>query len=33
MLKKAIVKVLPGVKKVEFPTYTKDITGSIEPWD
>ena len=33
MLKKAIVKVLPGVKKVELPTYTKDITGSIEPWD
>ncbi len=33
MLKKAIVKVLPGVKKVELPTYTKDITGNIEPWD
>jgi len=32
-LKKAIIKALPIVKKVDVPTYAKDIVGDIKQWD
>ncbi len=32
-LKKVILQALPGVKKVDEPTYVKDIVGNVKKWD